>query len=94
MSESDQATHTVEAQTENDQIRGKPVSGRTWKSARERASNRIAVSTLKSSFQSRMQKTKQHKSVKDLEKEMRQEKLDEKEVRFLKGKVSCAYYSV
>jgi hypothetical protein len=61
-------------------LTGRPVSGRVWKAPREKASARIAVKTLKAAFAVRMDKRRQDLRVKSIEKEIKQEKQDEKEV--------------
>jgi rRNA-processing protein CGR1 len=73
--------------TAADQIKGRPVSGRVWKEQAQKASKRVAISTLKTGYAKRMKKLSELKIVKGIEKEMKDEKKNEKEARIQARKV-------
>jgi hypothetical protein len=55
-------------------IRGKPVSGRTWKMTRKKVSSLTRTGPLKQTWEEKIQQRTSMKLLKDHEKEMKQEK--------------------
>jgi hypothetical protein len=75
------ATHTnSEIAIDGRPVKGRPLSGRIWKTSYDRAFSRVSMQTLHSTFQGRRQRELDAKLQREREREMKEEVSMERQV--------------